>query len=96
MGWPAVVVHLPADGRRAENCICRTAPSPSRQSALAGLIVTARHLIQHGARLLGPMRRNHIANWVLLVGGGARSVARQVFSSLDEFVGHVVVGQACG
>jgi hypothetical protein len=35
------------------------------------------------------MRRNHIANGVLLVGGGARSVARQVFSSLGEFVGHI-------
>jgi hypothetical protein len=60
------------------------------------LIVTARHLIEHGCRLLGPMRRNHIANRVLLVGGGARSVARQVFSSLDEFVGHVLVRPACG
>src|SRR5580704_18316176 len=30
----AVVTHLPADGRRAGNCICRTAPPPSRQCAL--------------------------------------------------------------
>jgi hypothetical protein len=34
-GLALAVVHLPADGRRAGNCICRTAPPPSRQCALA-------------------------------------------------------------
>jgi hypothetical protein len=93
-----MVVHLPADGRRAENCICRTARFTFAPECACGdvLIVTARHPIEHGCRLLGPMRRNHIANRVLLVGGGARSVPRQGFSSLGELVGHVVVRQAGG
>jgi hypothetical protein len=45
----------------------------------------------HGARL-GPMRRNHIANRVVLVAGLVLSVARQVLSGLGEFIGHVVAG----
>jgi hypothetical protein len=58
------------------------------------LIVTARHPIEHGRRLLGSMRRNHIANRVLLVGWRPLRSSEGV-SSLGEFVGHVVVGQAC-
>ena len=69
-------------------------PSPSRQSAHAAKSSSSRRAT-HRARLpvIRPMRRNHIANRVLLVGWRRSS---EGVSSLGEFVGHVVVRQAGG